>query len=57
MATSPELWRRVQASFDTILNCKGPKFVLFISWKADRVWLGAVYLLERSATPHGKHDV
>ncbi|EDR06270.1 uncharacterized protein LACBIDRAFT_328934 [Laccaria bicolor S238N-H82] len=39
IATGPELWRRVQATFDTILNFK--------------VWSGAMYLSERSATPDG----
>ena len=57
MTTGPELWRRVQATFDTVLNCKGCNFFKFISWKADRVSLGAMYLSERRATPHGKHDV
>jgi len=57
MSTGPELWQRVQATYDTVLNCKGCNFYLFMSWKADRVWLGAIYLSERSATPRSKHDV
>ena len=28
MPAGPELWRRVQATFDTVLNCQGCNFFI-----------------------------